>query len=541
MLTANAQTIIWAKNYGGGKKDKGRDIGVDSIGNSYITGFFTDSVMFDNITLNTVGDTTDEDIFVLKLDVDGIALWAHSMGNGISEHSDFPFGFSVNSSGYSVITGDCENYLLTDDGTNIPGIGNKDIFMALYDPQGNLQWGKVGGGAGIDRGTGVFIDDDGKIYCTGNTVGSFSIFGDYDYVDSTLSHHVYVAQYDLDGALQWQRIYTSQTNFESRDITADTDSTLYTGGNFSDVISLDDSTFSAIGSEDGWLIKLDKNDGSFKWAKTFGSNDPASNESAYAIALDTFGNFYVTTVFNNDILFDGNITSTGAEHNIAVACFNPDGNYSWTNVIKGGATGNFSVFCLGLLAEDYVILTGCFAGSDTVGIDAGIVITPYGDSTYSDAFIAAFDPATGTAAWATHMGGESTDAGYGIAGNHTGTGYAAGNFRIEGTFGPFDLVSDGISDVYVIKFYQALALSTTDLSGNTVTAYPNPTNGELSVMIPAEANSLKIINAFGQIVRAEKVDALKMKMISMEQFLPGVYFLQFSSKDASYFAKVVKQ
>ena len=53
------------------------------------------------------------------------------------------------------------------------------MFMAVYDPEGNMQWAKVGGALDqSDVGTGGFIDNAGNMYCTGNFTGEGNIFGD---------------------------------------------------------------------------------------------------------------------------------------------------------------------------------------------------------------------------------------------------------------------------------------------------------------------------------------------------------------------------
>lgn len=544
----NAQSIVWAKNYGGAQQDRGKDIGLDSMSNSYISGFFTDSVSFGSLPVTEVVDTMHENIFIVKLDPNGNPLWSHSFNNGISNHGDFPFNMSVNKAGWAVITGEFKDYFLTDDGTNLPGIGATDMFLALYDPSGNLEWAQIGGGLEKDMGTGVFIDDDGMIYCTGNAMGDFTIFGNHDYVDPIHQRHIYIAQYDLAGSFVWGNAYASQFAFEVRNITGDNINSIYVGGNFANTVSIGNNPLTSLGADDGWVANFNKN-GNLQWAKSFGSSDVNSYESASTLATDSLGNFYVATTFKNDISFDGNTTTTGANQNVAIASFDSNGVYKWTNVIKAGQSGQFNASCLDLLAEDNILLTGCFSGVDTVGVGnvgSSVVITPFGDPANSDAFLAAFNTINGNAMWATNNGGGDEDAGYGLAGNHTGIAYAVGTFSSFGQFGSFGLTSKGESDVDVLKFHESTSVGVSnpsdnaDLSNNTI-AYPNPTKDELSIVIPENVKSLKLVNALGQVVMMEIIEHNGLQVLDLMPFSAGVYYLELNGDHQVYSTKVVKQ
>src|SRR5678810_705196 len=110
------------------------------------------------------------------------------MGNGLSDFDDFPFGMSVNAEGWSATTGRCSKYLRLDNGDSIPAFGEEDMFLVTYDPDGNLNWAKVGGGTGPDAGSSTFVDADKNIYCTGNFIGPIDFYGDSS-ISATIKPH----------------------------------------------------------------------------------------------------------------------------------------------------------------------------------------------------------------------------------------------------------------------------------------------------------------------------------------------------------------
>ncbi len=97
-------TLLWAKRAGGTDYDYGFGIAVDGAGNSYVTGYFYDSVTFspDEANETTLTSAGFADIFVAKYAPDGALLWAKRAGG-----TDYDYGLSiaVDGAGNSYVTG----------------------------------------------------------------------------------------------------------------------------------------------------------------------------------------------------------------------------------------------------------------------------------------------------------------------------------------------------------------------------------------------------------------------------------------------------
>src|SRR5688500_14912235 len=89
--------VLWAKQSGGTGLEVGRGIAVDGNGNSYMTGYFNGSAIFDSATLTSAGSY---DVFIAKYDATGNFQWAERAG---SSGEDFGRNVATDGSGNSFI------------------------------------------------------------------------------------------------------------------------------------------------------------------------------------------------------------------------------------------------------------------------------------------------------------------------------------------------------------------------------------------------------------------------------------------------------
>jgi Ca2+-binding RTX toxin-like protein len=127
--------FVWAKSFGGSLGDYAEGLTVDSSGNVYISGIFSDTVDFDpgagTFELTSAGDT---DIFISKLNADGSFAWAKNLGGSSGDWSN---GITIDSSGNIYTTGSFQDTVDFDPGLGAnlnSSAGSYDIFIHKLEP-----------------------------------------------------------------------------------------------------------------------------------------------------------------------------------------------------------------------------------------------------------------------------------------------------------------------------------------------------------------------------------------------------------------------
>jgi len=167
--------FVWANQSGSAGLDQSYSIDIDFDGNVLILGSFEGTVDFDPgvgiVNLMAIGNS---DIFVQKLDADGNFLWAKQIGG-----TDEEFGNSISTdlNGNVYITGEFKQTVDFDPSSgvfNLSALGssNSDAFICKLDIDGIFAWAFRMGGAGIEVGTSITVDNFDNVYTTGRFNGT---------------------------------------------------------------------------------------------------------------------------------------------------------------------------------------------------------------------------------------------------------------------------------------------------------------------------------------------------------------------------------
>ncbi|WP_247231399.1 SBBP repeat-containing protein [Telluribacter sp. SYSU D00476] len=143
----------------------GFGIATDNQGNCFTTGEFYGNVSFGNI-----GRFGDNDAFIVKYAADGTAVWVSQSGGREGEQGR---GIVVDEAGNSYVTGYFQETARFGE-QSLTSNGDKDMFIAQYDPQGTLVWVKQAGGSGTDIGYKPGVDKAGNVYVNGWFNGTVS-------------------------------------------------------------------------------------------------------------------------------------------------------------------------------------------------------------------------------------------------------------------------------------------------------------------------------------------------------------------------------
>ena len=241
---------LWAKQAGGTDDDYGNGIAVDANGNSYVTGYFSESATFGTTTLTSSGDI---DIFVAKLDSSGNWLWANQAGG---TNCDYGHGIAVDDNGNSYIIGnflESANFGIT----TLTSSGYYDIFVAKLDINGNWLWAKQAGGTSYDFGNSIAVDTNRNVYVTGFFYSSSCSFGTITLINSSSEYiDIFVAKLDINGNWLWAKQAGGTSDDCGYGITVDVNGNSYITGIFRGSATFGTTTLTSSGDFDIFVAKL---------------------------------------------------------------------------------------------------------------------------------------------------------------------------------------------------------------------------------------------------------------------------------------------
>jgi hypothetical protein len=386
---SSSGSMDWIRTGGGTNGDYARALACNKTSRVYIAGEIEGSptpVVFPGspITLITQGDN---DVFLATYDLSGNLLWAKSEGGLYNEKA---LGIAYDNSGNVIICG-----YFTDTtkfgGNTIIGNGEEDMFVAKYDPNGNLIWMKHAGGPGHEEAKSIAVDGSGNIYVCG-MFSDGAVFGSSTFTtpNTFLGHFydIFTAKYAPDGTLLWVKRAGGDWNDIGWSITIDNSNKVYITGDFSNA-QFDGISLWTSGKEDVFVACYDQN-GNIQWAV------PAGNplvDRARGIGTDGT-NLFITGQFGGTATF-GDYSLTAADSSdIFVAALNNSGTFLWASAVSGPADAyenNSYESGIAVCAESSgnVYATGALLSGGTFGF---INLPGY---TRSDVFITKLSSVTG--------------------------------------------------------------------------------------------------------------------------------------------------
>jgi hypothetical protein len=376
-----AGNVIWAKQYGGVDGESGNGVAVDNSGNVYVTGWYTSAnlVMGSYTLTNSASGSTD--IFIAKIDPSGNTIWAKSAGGSSADKGT---GIAVDASGNVFTTGNFASTTInfgTGALTNA-GAATTDFFLVKYDPNGNTLWSKSAGGSNSDGGTSVAIDSLGNVYITGMFSSTSINFGTGALTNAASNtQDLFVAKYNGLGTAAWSVRSGGSLDDYGNSIAIKKNNIYVTGGFNSASLALGTTTLTnaSAGTSDVLLVKYDDT-GNALWAKRSGSTD---SEAGNGVAVDSFGNVYVTGYFSSSsIAFDAiSITNSSFGYrDLFVAAYNPTGIALWAT--QEGDAFDETSNCISVSGSGIDVCVGGVFNSGSVAFGAYTIFKGCGDDVF---------------------------------------------------------------------------------------------------------------------------------------------------------------
>lgn len=449
VIQGQSQEFQWAQQTGG--YAVGTSVVVNQAGEIAYTGYFwSPTVDFGTTTLTNWGGTNSSDLFLVKCDKNGQVIWAQQAGG---ENEDQTRGLAVDAAGNLYVTGYFSSsnivfgaFTLTNSN---PGVS--DLFVAKYDPSGQVLWAVSAGGSGQDGGTAIAVDPQGNVYVTGGTESASARFGSL-FLVNTGKRDVFLAKLNAQGIFLWVRQSIGIDDESGTGLAVDTAGHVNLAGWFySPTITFGAYSLTNRGGSDIFLVQYNVS-GQVLWARQAGGT---SDEGANALAVDAAGNLYVAGDFySTNLVFETvqltNNSPSGAASDLFLAKYNVTGALQW--VKTAGGTGNDAARAVTVDSSGAVCVAGYF-WSSSLRVD-GMEI--YNANTITgfispDIFIAKYET-NGSVAWLKQGGNTLWEWGESVAVDLLGNVYITGEFNGPTSFDSQRLHDPGDYDGYLVRF-----------------------------------------------------------------------------------------
>jgi len=310
----NTGKLVWVQNFGGDGYDMGESITCDNRGNIYVCGYFSDMFRSQNQLFKSEGLT---DAFIAKYDTSGRLAWMQQAGGNLKDEAK---AVTVSNDNNIYVTGCFGGSAIFQKQDILLSKGDWDIFTAKYNDKGKLIWVKPIGDEYYDKSYSTITDNDENIYICGN----INVDNEYSYITSDVSLNIFVAKYDKSGKQLWLNNIDGSDYDRANDIALDDSNNIYITGSFKKHVKIGDSVIISKGETDVFIAKLNS-EGAPVWFKQGGGE---LEDESFGICIDN-NNIYITGFFTKSAIFGNIELSSSYQSNMFIASYDLNGEIIW--------------------------------------------------------------------------------------------------------------------------------------------------------------------------------------------------------------------
>jgi hypothetical protein len=428
----SAQTSQWVRQIDSEGYDECLDLYTDQSGNIYVTGQMEYTTSFDGYLLEAAGI---HDIFVAKYDASGTLAWAKRAGG---KDGDKGHSLTVDPSGNVYVIGEFEDTAYFD-AIQMVSQGANNMFVAKYDPNGNVLWVRSMGTDSLStRGYAIACDELGNVYACGATQHNAYYNGTLLYT-SNGDYDIILFKFDTNGNYIWSKQIGGNDSDKAYGISVDGPNFYITGYFIGPVVFSPTVTLNGYGRTDFYVAKYDTS-GNCQWAVQGGDT---SQDRGWDVTVNINGDIVCTGEFNHYGNFGGSTIHSNGNVDMFLAAFDSNGISKWA--IKGGG------------AEDDVgrNVTHDKNGNLYVGGDFGDVATftpvQLTSNGFADIFLVGYDSSASNTIFAKSYGSSQNDRGRGVGVDTAGNIYFSGEYNDSITFDNISITGNLLLDVFITR------------------------------------------------------------------------------------------
>jgi hypothetical protein len=168
-LSGDGSRLLYSTYYGGSGGERGQGIACDAAGNAYVAGYTNSTDLPTANPLQPAFAGGNADAFVLKLNPDGMPIYATYLGGG-NDRPDYATAVAADTAGNAYVTGFTNSPDFPTAKPLQPFRGPTDVFVTKINPSGSaLVYSTHLGGGADDEAMAIAVDAAGSAYVTGQT------------------------------------------------------------------------------------------------------------------------------------------------------------------------------------------------------------------------------------------------------------------------------------------------------------------------------------------------------------------------------------
>ena len=355
---------LWSKRFGDAGAQSATGVAVDKLGSVIVTGAFAGTIDPGGGALTSAGGN---DVFVVKYDSAGTFEWGKKFGNNGNQSAN---AVAVDGQGRVGIVGPFAS-AINFGGGNLTSAGSNDMFVAVFDKDGNHLWSKRFGDAAAQVGKAIAFGPNGEVIVAGDNAGTIDFGGGA--LTTAGGNDVVVASFDAGGTHLWSKQLGNNAAQVASSVAVDSAGSVALAITFAGTVDFGGGALTSAGGNDIGVAKL-TTDGMLLWGKRFGANGA---DVARSVTFDPFDAVVLAGDFSGTVNFGGgNLVSAGGT-DVVVLKLDAGGEHVWSR--RAGDAG--AQVAAGVASDtDGPFVTGTFAG--TIDFGGGAMTSAGGNDVF---------------------------------------------------------------------------------------------------------------------------------------------------------------